>query len=107
LAVAVKPDGQPFLCHVPTRNPDNSWNLSNLQACEQAKTVWVSASSRKDEGLESYKVDYARDPDAFQNPKWPSQSLDELILVTFTGRMIDREDHPALLRLIGAKQEIS
>ena len=26
---------------------------------------------------------------------------------TFTGRMIDREDHPAMLRKIGAKQAFS
>jgi hypothetical protein len=37
-------------------------------------------------------------------PKWPTQSLDELIDKAFDGRQIDREDHPALLRLIGARQ---
>jgi hypothetical protein len=33
-----------------------------------------------------------------------SKLLEDLVTVTFTGRMIDRHDHPALLRLIGAKQ---
>ena len=54
-----------------------------------------------------YKVDRAQDPDAFPAPKWPSQSLGDLIGKTFAGRMIEDEDHPGLLRLIGAKQSMS
>ena len=107
LALATKPHDVFFLCHVPTQNPDNPWNVSNLDACEQAREKWVQVTSRKQEGAESYKIDYARDQDAFPTPKWPTQDLDELILITFNGRMIDREDHPALLRLIGAKPSVS
>ena len=83
---------------------DNSWNSSNLQACEQAKNLWVLATSRKEEGVESYKIDFAKDPDAFPKPNWTTQPLAELIDKTFAGRQIDSEDHPGLLRLIGAKQ---
>jgi hypothetical protein len=107
LALATKPNDAFFLCHVPTRNTDNSWNGSNLQACEQSKTHWVLATSRKEEGVESYKVDFAKDSDAFPEPNWPTQSLADLIGITFAGRMIDTKDHPGLLRLIGAKQSIS
>jgi hypothetical protein len=107
LALATKPHDIFFLCHVPTRNGDNSWNGSNMKACEQAKLSWVMATSRKAEGVEAYKVDYARDADAFAEPKWPTQPLSDLISATFTGCMIDREDHPGLLRLIGAKQVLS
>jgi hypothetical protein len=67
----------------------------------------VQATSRKEEGVESYKVDFAHDQDAFPEPKWPAQSLSDLIEKTFAGRMIDGEDHPALLRLIGAEQSLS
>jgi hypothetical protein len=107
LALASKPLGSFFLCHVPSRNTDNSWNETNRQACEQAQRHWVQATSRKDEGVEAYKIDVAQDADAFPEPNWPTQSLDELILVTFGGRMITSEDHPGLLRLIGAKQSTS
>ena len=96
LALATKPFDVFFLCHVPTRNEDNSWNVSNLQACEQAKTFWVQATTRKEEHVDAYKIDSARDPDAFPDPKWPTQTLDELIEITFTGRMIDHENHPGL-----------
>jgi hypothetical protein len=107
LVLASKPHDVLFLCQVPTQNTDNPWNVSNLAACEEAKSGWVQVTSRKQEGAESYKIDFARDVDAFPQPKWPAQSLDELITTTFNGRMIDREDHPALLRLIGAKQSMS
>jgi hypothetical protein len=107
LALASKPLDILFLCHVPSRNLDNSWNSTNAQACEEAKTHWVQATSRKEEGVEAYKIDFARDVDAFPEPKWPTQALDELIRVTFTGRMIITVDHPGLLRLMGAKQSTS
>jgi hypothetical protein len=38
LALASKPGGVFFLCQIPTRNLENPWNESNLQACERAKT---------------------------------------------------------------------
>ena len=41
LALATKPDDVFFLCQVPTRNIDNSWNETNLEGCEQAKTLWT------------------------------------------------------------------
>ena len=107
LALASKPNDVFFLCCVPTRNLDNSWNRGNVGGCEQAKTLWTQATSRKDEGVDAYLLQVARDPDAFPEPKWPEQSLSDLIDRAFAGRMIVSEDHPALLRLIGAKQSVS
>jgi hypothetical protein len=78
-----------------------------LLACGQGKALWVQATSRKEEGVEAYKIDVARDHDAFPEPNWPTQSVADLIEKTFAGRVIDREDHPALLRLIGAKQSLA
>jgi hypothetical protein len=104
LALATKPGDVLFLCKVPTRNLDNTFNASNLMGCEQAKTLWTQVTSRSEEGVESYKIDAARDQDAFTEPKWPPQTLQELIWHTFAGRIIDCEDHPGLLRLIGARQ---
>jgi len=107
LTLATKPHDVFFLCHVPTRNEDNTWVASNLIACERAKTHWTQATSRREEGVEAYKPDVARDANAFPEPNWPTQSLADLINVTFAGRMIESEDHPGLLRLIGAKQSVS
>lgn len=107
LALASKPHDVFFLCHVPSQNLDNAWNISATNACEQAKKLWVQVTSRKAEGVESYKITYARDLDCFPDPKWPAQSLDELIETSFIDRMIVTHDNPALLRLIGAKQSVS
>src|SRR5262249_26600226 len=91
LALASKPYDVFFLCRVPTRNLDNGFNSTNLAGCEQAKRLWTQVTSRKEESVESYKVDKAKDPDAFPEPKWPTQSLDGLIGSTFDGRMITSE----------------
>ena len=50
LALATKPGDVFFLCEVPTQNMDNTWNMSNLEGCEKAKTLWTKATSRKGEG---------------------------------------------------------
>jgi hypothetical protein len=106
LALATKPYDLFFLAHVPSRNLDNGYNSTATEATEQAKTLWTSVASRKDEGIEAYKVDSAHSQDAFPEPRWPSLSLDELIGKAFVGRMIETEDSPPLLRLIGAKQNL-
>lgn len=107
LALATKPNDVFFLCRIPTRNLDNSWNRDTIAGCEQAKKLWTQATSRGEEGIDGYFVQVARDPDAFPEPKWPEQSLNELLDRAFAGRMIGEVDHPALLRLIGAKQSVS
>jgi hypothetical protein len=107
LALASKPFDIFFLCETPTRNEDNSWNASALVAAEQAKTKWVEVTSRREEGVDSYKIGAARDQDAFPAPKWPQQPLIDLLEKTFAGRIIEQADHPALLRLIGARQVLS
>jgi hypothetical protein len=103
LALASKPGDKFFLCVVPTQNLDNDWNATSLAAIEDAKRFWVKAVSRKPEGVDAYKITYARDADAFSDPQWPKESLEDLIMATFKGHMIDNEEHPGLLRLIGAK----
>jgi hypothetical protein len=107
LALATKPNDVFFLCRIPSRNLDNSWNRDNVAGCERAKTLWTQATSRGEEGVDGYLVRVARDPDAFAEPKWPGQSLSDLIDRAFAGRVIGADDHPALLRLIGAKQSMS
>ena len=102
LALATKPFDVFFLCEVPTRNLENAWNETNLDGCQKAKQFWTQVTSRKDEGVECYKIDFAENQDSFPDPNWPKQSLEEMIEITFAGKVIDRADHPALLRLRGA-----
>jgi hypothetical protein len=107
LALASKPGNAFFLCRVPSQRLDNLWNKTNLQACVQAKTLWTQAVSKKEDGAEGYRVTAALDQDIFPEPKWPTQTLDELIQVTFNGCIITDENHAGLLRLLGAKPAVS
>jgi hypothetical protein len=102
LALAAKPYDIPFLAIVPSRNLDNIWNESNLRACEQAKSQWVWAVSRRAEGAEGYQI-IPGDADAFPEPEWPVQPLGELIGNTFIERCIMQANHPGLLRKRGVK----
>jgi len=101
LALGAVATGGLFLCEVPSQRLDNSFNKTNLEGCIQAKNRWVEVT--REEGADRYVTRYSQDPDAFPAPQWSSKSLDELIEVTFQGRMITSDDNPAFLRLIGAK----
>jgi hypothetical protein len=112
LALATKPYDVHFLAHVPSQNLDNPWNETNLQGCEAAKRLWTMLTSLKSIGQEKYKIDHSKDEvekrgAPFPEPKWPEQTLDELIEATFAGRMILDEAHPAWLRLVGSAQKLS
>src|SRR5262249_25411428 len=92
LALASKPPDVFFLCSVPSQNLDNDWNSTNALAVDKAKVLWTLVSSRREEGIDGYKIDFARDADCFPDPKWPEQSLAEIINASFKDRMIDRND---------------
>ena len=94
LALASKPHDIFFLCIVPSQNLDNSWNATALRPARKPRRCGCRLPRARLEGVESYKIDYARDPDAFPDPKWPSRTLDELIEVTFRNANIDTDDHP-------------
>jgi len=106
IALATKPNDAFFLCVIPTRNLDNSYNRDNVAACQLAKTKWVRATSLRETGTDGYLIDGAQHPDAFPAPRWPQQPLMDLIGAHFRGRMIDSESHPGLLRLLGRRQDM-
>ena len=109
LAFAAKPNDVFFLAIIPCENLDNPWNKTAMIAVERAKKSWVEMSSRKKEGKEEYKVDNARDFDAFVEPNWPlpKRVLWDLIAVTLNGAMIEDYNHPGLCRLMGRKQDLT
>jgi hypothetical protein len=107
LALASKPFDQFFLCHVPSRNLDNTFNNDSVRGCQIAKERWVMAVSKRKEGKneDGYKLTPALDQDVFLEPKWPKEGLRELINATFDeNHRITTDDHPGLLRVLGKKQ---
>lgn len=45
-ALASKPHDSFFLCHIPSTNLDNGWNVSALEACEKAKDLGASGVAK-------------------------------------------------------------
>ena len=89
LALATKPYDIFFLAHVPTRNTDNPWNATNIAGLRPGEDAMGAGVEPQGGERRRLQDRVARDPDAFPEPKWPTQSLDELIERTFAGRMID------------------
>jgi hypothetical protein len=107
LALACKPNNVFFWCIVPSRNLDNTYNANALEACYKAQTHWVQALSLQSTGKEGYEIKFAQSQDAFVDTTWPLASKDELLEVTFKETNIDYDKHAGLLRLIGAKQDLT
>jgi hypothetical protein len=111
LALAAKPNDNFFLAHVPSQNLENKWNETNLQACQQAKRVWTTATSLREKGIDGYKIDMSKaekeQKKPFPDPNWPDKTLDELIEEAFADRMILDETSPAWVRLVGGVQKLS
>ena len=108
LALATKPHNAFFLCHLPTQNLDNSWNTRlSSRRLKRRSDSGPRLLSLKAAGKDYYKITHAEDADAFPDPTWPGEPLDVIIVNAFAERTIDRDDHPALLRLTGRKQGLS
>jgi hypothetical protein len=100
LHLAVDRASNPFLIPVPfpsengTRNP---WHQSLLNAIEAAKAKWIRIEADKSAGI--YQVHEALGELA--EPVWPELSMDELVRIAFTGRVIDSLDHPKVQSALG------
>ena len=107
LALACKPHDVFFFCIVPSQNLDNTWNVDALKACRPGADALDAGAVAAGRGCRRLRDQVRADQDAFPEPKWPSRSLDELLEVTFKDANIDHDRHPGLLRLIGAKQDLT
>jgi hypothetical protein len=75
----------------------NLWWDSAREAAELATTCWVRLTPNL--SLGAYEMRIAQN--AIPEPEWPDLSFQELIKIGFRGRIIDRIDHPVILRLRG------
>jgi hypothetical protein len=96
-----------FLCTVPCQNLENGYNKTALECCIKAKTSWVEARSLKYKGLEAYEPVLAVDQDAYNDRlEWPTATMDEILDVTFAGKMIETPDCPGMRRLRGMRVDL-
>ncbi len=81
----------------PIKLGSTDWALSANQAAELAKTKWVRMAA--DMSLGAYRIYEAQGE--LSEPEWPKKTFNELVEIAFRGRLIDRDDHPVINRLLG------
>jgi hypothetical protein len=86
----------------PVRLPDasgkhNSWHASALDAAEHAMKSWVRISANMNNKCYDIAVALANIPE----PVWPEQTFQQLLEIAFRGRLINKPDHPVVLKLRG------
>ena len=100
IRLAVDNAGTTRLIAEPIPGPDgrlNSWHESMIRAIQAAEETWVRIESNPD--ASQYVVILAKDD--LGTPKWPKQTMDDLVLDCFKDRIIQSEDHPLIRRLEG------
>jgi hypothetical protein len=100
LFTAVNRQGVPFLWPVRLPGSDgkiDSWSQSALEAARLAEGHWVRVQANL--SLGAYDVFQATGP--LPEPRWPDETLHELLKISFKGRYIDAADHPVLRKLRG------
>jgi hypothetical protein len=100
LHLAIDRANNPFLIPVPlpdTNGQRNPWPQSLLAAVEHAREKWVRIDSDKSAGV--YQIYEAQG--VLEEPKWPDLSLDDLVNIAFSGRVISDLDHPKVLAAMG------
>ena len=98
LALATKPGDVFFLCAGP--DAEHRQQLEQCQTWKGAKRPRRFGPRRPAARAKASKATRSPSPrtrTASPEPNWPTQSLGELIVRAFAGRMIETEDHPALV----------
>jgi hypothetical protein len=104
LCLAVSKSGIVFFwpVKVPSKERRNAWNESALVVAKQAVDNWVKMRSRQEDGKGAGFYEAEIPIANFGDPVWPELSLKALYDITFKGdRIINRIDHPAILKLTG------
>jgi hypothetical protein len=74
----------------------DTWADSTLEAAELAKTTWVNMRAN----MVAQRRDIRTSSDLGE-PQWPDLTLAAMLRKAFGKRVIDRPDHPVILRLHG------
>ena len=100
LRLGVTQFGSPFLLPVPLPGPDgrtNRWHLSLAAGATLAEESWIRIAADMRAG--AYTVIKASGD--LGDPRWPSETFDELLTIAFRGNIIDRKEHPLIRQLRG------
>jgi len=97
--LAVDRQGNPFFWKVGMPDPNGRsqpWVDSMMDAVNLAQTKWVRVAwSMSTRGYELTEAEIKADP------KWPVESLSDLLNIAFRGRVVSTMEHPILRTLRG------
>lgn len=101
LAPAITRQDKLFLWPCPILRPGetpNPWHVSHITANDAAKKGWVRMKSNRSGGF--YDI---IEPQSFMpEPDWPGMLFGDMLKTAFNDdHIVDRDDHPALRRLLG------
>ena len=68
-----------------------------MEAALEGQSAWVRVTANMT--LQAYELLVA--PNIPDEPKWPTESMPEILQAAFRGKYIDSLDHPVLKRLRG------
>lgn len=99
LILAVDRPGNPFFWKIALPDPSGRsqpWVDSMVEAATVAKSKWVRVAWSM--ATRGYEVTTA---EIKAEPKWPTESIRELLNIAFRGRIVSDVDHPVLRALRG------
>jgi hypothetical protein len=100
LRLAVDNAAVPYLIAEPVLDPNgrqSPWSSSMVEAIRRSEKEWVRINSNQNAG--QYEIIIAKDN--LGEPKWPEQTMDELIREVFGNKIISSPDHPLIRQLQG------
>ena len=100
IRLAVDNAGTPKLIGEPDLDPSgrrNLWHSSLKHAIHLAEDEWIRVQANMSAG--QYEITASANDLGF--PRWPKQSMEELINDAFAGRIIDSPDHPYIRQIQG------
>ena len=101
LYTAINRQGVLHVWPVKLPGPDgkhNEWHRSALEAAESAMEKWVRMTANK--SLNAYEIWEA--VGNLPEPEWPQLSFQDILKIAFRDRIVDRPDHPLIMKLRGA-----
>ena len=101
LYTAINRQGVLHVWPVKLPGPDgkhNEWHRSALEAAESAMEKWVRVTANM--SLGAYEIWEA--VGNLPEPEWPQLSFQDILKIAFRDRIVDRPDHPLIMKLRGA-----
>ena len=75
----------------------NLWHISLKEGIRRGESKWVRVQAN----MNASQYEVVESVNDLGEPKWPNQSMEELINDAFSGRIIDSPDHPYIRQIQG------